>query len=89
LAAVTPDTVIDPQRLRAVLESVRTRGYVVAQGTMSEVSTGIAVPVRDRGQVVAALSVVLPRESKRTGMAVDVLQGAATGISAALAAPPR
>lgn len=87
LPAVTAETVTDPERLRAMLVQVRERGFVIAPGMMSHESTGVAVPVRSRGRVVAALSVVLPRESGREQAAVTVLSGAAVGISAALSAP--
>ena len=87
LPALTADTITDPDLLRELLRTVRERGFVVARGMMSEVSTGVAVPVRDRGKVVAALSVVLPRDSGREAAAVDVLSGAATGIGAVLASP--
>ena len=87
LAALTADTVVDPSALDSLLSTVRERGHVIAPGMLSEVSTGVAVPVRHRGRVVAALSVVLPRESTRAQAAVEVLMGAATGIGAALAVP--
>ncbi len=87
LAAMTPATLTDPARLRAQLETIRARGHVVSPGTVSEVSTGVAVPVRDRGKVIAALSVVLPRDTGRETAAVEILTAASTAISAALAAP--
>lgn len=79
LHALSPETVTDAAILRAMLTSIRRRGYVAAPGSIESVSTGVAVPVRDRGEVVAALSVVLPRESA-TGPAIDALREAATGI---------
>ncbi|MER5479611.1 IclR family transcriptional regulator [Streptomyces sp. NPDC002734] len=86
LEAVSPETETDPARLRRVLASVRRDGVVVAPGTVETVSTGVAVPVREgRGPVVAALSVVLPRDTP-TRPAVDELRAAAAGISTALAA---
>jgi DNA-binding IclR family transcriptional regulator len=86
LGAVSPETVTDPARLRQVLAAVRRDGIVVAPGTVESVSTGVAVPVREgRGRVVAALSVVLPRETP-TRPVVDELRAAAAGISAALGA---
>ncbi|MDO9589914.1 MAG: IclR family transcriptional regulator C-terminal domain-containing protein, partial [Microcella sp.] len=46
------------------LAEVRTLGHAVARGSIELVSTGVAVPVRDEtGAVVAALSVVLPRDA--------------------------
>ena len=87
LPALTPDTIVDPGRLTSLLDTVRLRGFVIAPGMLSAVSTGVAVPVRNRGRVVAALSVVLPRGSQAANAAVEVLNGAATAIGAALAAP--
>ncbi|MEU9575803.1 IclR family transcriptional regulator [Streptomyces chilikensis] len=86
LEAVSPETVTDPARLRRILAGIRRDGVVVAPGTVETVSTGVAVPVREgRGRVIAALSVVLPREAP-TRPAVDELRAAATGISAAVGA---
>lgn len=84
LAPVSPETVIDPGELRRRLADIRRDGFVVAAGSIESVSTGVAVPVRDgRGPVIAALSVVLPRDAPTAG-AVEELRTAATGISAAL-----
>ncbi|MDQ0643283.1 IclR family transcriptional regulator [Microbacterium murale] len=79
LRAVARETATDAATLRAVLASIRRHGYVIAPGSIEAVSTGVAVPVRDHGEVVAALSVVLPRESA-TSAAVDALLDAATAI---------
>lgn len=79
LRAVARETVTDAATLRAMLASIRRRGYVVAPGSIEAVSTGVAVPVRDHGEVVAALSVVLPRESE-TDTAVEALLDAAKAI---------
>lgn len=87
LEALTPSTIVDPVRLGVLLDRVKARGFVVAPGMLSSVSTGVAVPVRSRGRVVAALSVVLPRESQQVNAAVEVLGGGATAIASALAAP--
>ncbi|MET9773938.1 IclR family transcriptional regulator [Streptomyces sp. NPDC006367] len=84
LDAVSPGTVTDPARLRRLLAGIRRDGAVVAPGTVEAVSTGVAVPVREgRGEVIAALSVVLPRD-RPTGSAVKELRAAAAGISAVL-----
>lgn len=83
LHAVSQETVTDAATLRAVLASIRRRGYVVAPGSIESVSTGVAVPVRDHGEVVAALSVVLPRESE-TDAAVTALLDAAKAIESDL-----
>lgn len=85
LRALTTETVTDAAALRRVLADVRARGYVVAAGSIETVSTGVAVPVRDAGEVVAALSIVLPRESP-TGDAVEALLDGAHRIESALRA---
>lgn len=88
LSAVSRDTVTDAATLRRTLAEVRRRGVVVAPGSIETVSTGVAVPVRDgAGDVIAALSVVLPRETP-TDVAVTELVTAARGIRAALSEPP-
>lgn len=79
LRALTQETVTDPAALRALLTSIRRRGFVVAPGSIEAVSTGVAVPVRDRGEVVAALSVVLPRDAT-IQPTIDALLAAARGI---------
>ncbi len=83
LRAVSPDTVTDPLALRALLATIRRQGFVIAPGTIETVSTGVAVPVRDRGTVAAALSIILPRDAE-TGRAIAVLQEAARSIEADL-----
>ena len=87
LEALTPETIVEPECLAALLDRVRARGFVVAPGMLSSVSTGVAVPVRSQGRVAASLSVVLPRESQQVNAAVEVLGGAATAIATALARP--
>ncbi|WP_426187129.1 IclR family transcriptional regulator [Microbacterium sp. TWP3-1-2b2] len=79
LRAVARETVTGAATLRAMLTTIRRRGYVVAPGSIEAVSTGVAVPVRDHGEVVAALSVVLPRDSA-TAAAIDALLDAARAI---------
>ena len=88
LPRLTPDTIIDADRLEDLLARVRAQGYVIAPGFVSEVSTGVAVPIRRRGRTVAALSMVLPRDDPRVARVVALLSAAAEGIGAALAAPP-
>ncbi|MBS1674348.1 MAG: IclR family transcriptional regulator [Actinobacteria bacterium] len=83
LRAVSSETVTDPAALRTLLAGIRQRGYVVAPGSIEAVSTGVAVPVRDRGEVAAALSVVLPREAP-VEPAIAALLRAAEGIGSDL-----
>lgn len=86
LPALAPDTVTDVGALRGLLARIRRERFVVAAGSVEAVSTGVAVPVRlgRSGRVVAALSVVLPRNAP-TGGALDELRAAAAGVEASLA----
>jgi len=84
LPALTPETITDPSALRRKVAEVRQLGYAVAPGSVEVVSTGIAVPVRDGATVVAALSVVLPRERSDVEAVVALLRQAASQIGAAL-----
>lgn len=83
LRAVSAETVTDPTALRSLLAAIRRQGFVVAPGSIETVSTGVAVPVRDRGTVAASLSVILPREAE-IGAAIAVLQEAARSIESSL-----
>lgn len=88
LPALAPETITQPEALRRKLAEVRRLGHAVMPGTVEAVSTGVAVPVRDaRGEVVAALSVVLPRE-QAPAPAVAALRAAAEQIHRALASDP-
>lgn len=60
LRTVAPNTITNPTVLRRVLDDIRRNGFVVAPGSIEAVATGVAVPIRDRGSVVAALSAVQP-----------------------------
>jgi DNA-binding IclR family transcriptional regulator len=80
----TDATVTSPDRVRELLEQVRRQGYALLAGHVHPDATGIAVPVRDGlGQVVAALSVILPNDD-RAVRAVPALLAAARGVSRAL-----
>jgi DNA-binding IclR family transcriptional regulator len=88
LRAASPETVTDAARLRRILAEVRRTGVAVAPGWIEAVSTGVAVPIRDAGEVVAALSVVLPRETPPEP-AIAALRAAARDIEFALRADRR
>jgi len=79
LERLAPDTLDDAGALRRKLAEVRRLGYAVAPGSIETVSTGVAVPIRDRGAVVAALGVVLPR-GEESDLVVRVLRDAAAAI---------
>ena len=80
----TPATITTPDRLRVALGQVRRQGYALLAGHVHENATGIAVPVRDAlGEVVAALSVIVPND-ERAVAAVPALLAAARGIGRSL-----
>ncbi|WP_033218550.1 IclR family transcriptional regulator [Kitasatospora phosalacinea] len=84
LAAFTPWTVTDPDRLRRMLAQVRTTGLAVSDRQVTEDALSVAAPVRGPdGAVVAAVSVVVraPGSAAALGPAVRL---AARGISRAL-----
>ena len=86
LTAVSPDTVTDAAALRRMLAGIRRAGHVVAPGSIERLATGVAVPVRDAdGEVIAALSVVQPREAA-PDVAIAELLRAARAIRADLSA---
>lgn len=82
LAPLAPETIVDAEELRRKLAEVRRLGYAHAPGYVEGVSLGVAVPVRDeRGEVVAALSAVLPREFDRADAVTEVLRRGAERIT--------
>ncbi len=83
LRSVGPGAITEATVLRRALAEIRRTGAVVAPGSIEAVSTGVAVPIREAGEVIAALSVVLPREAD-TGPALRALAAAARAIEADL-----
>jgi IclR family acetate operon transcriptional repressor len=72
LPARTPTTITDPAHFAAELTRVRARGWAVDD---EEEETGVrcfAVPVRDGGQVIAAMSVSGPA-ARFEGVAIEPL----------------
>ena len=88
LRAMSRHTLVDPAALRRKLAEVRRLGHAAAPGYIESVSTGVAVPIRERtGEVVAALSVVLPRDAP-IQQPLTELRRAALDIEVALDPPP-
>lgn len=84
LRAFTPNTIIEPRTLRALLSDVRKRGYAFCAGFIDEESASVAAPVRDRNdRVVAALSVIVPNDSSARRV-IPAVTAAALGISRSL-----
>jgi DNA-binding IclR family transcriptional regulator len=86
LHPVTPAGLATPAQLRAALAEVRRNRCAVLAGHQHPDSTGVAVPVRgERGEVVAALSVIVPNDGRAAGL-TPLLLAAALGIGRALRA---
>ncbi|MBB6406387.1 IclR family transcriptional regulator [Arthrobacter sp. AZCC_0090] len=85
LTKYTETTLTDPAALRRHLAEVRQRGFAAMPGVIVPESSGIAVPVYGPDNtVVAALSVVVPRDEENAAARVPLLMAAARGISRAL-----
>jgi DNA-binding IclR family transcriptional regulator len=85
----TPAAISTPQQLRAALAEVRRQQSAVLAGHQHGDATGVAVPIRDpRGDVVAALSVIVPNDGRGPAL-VPVLLAAARGVTRALGPAPR
>ena len=84
----TPAAFRTPQQLRSALADVRREQAAVLAGHQHPDATGVAVPVRDRrGDVVAALSVIVPNDGRGQSL-VPALLATARGITRALSEPP-
>ncbi|MFC6093332.1 IclR family transcriptional regulator [Saccharothrix lopnurensis] len=66
LRRFTPRTVVRPRDLRAALARVRRDGYAISDRQIEMITCSVAAPVRDAsGEVVAAVSVVVPASTSR------------------------
>lgn len=85
LAAFTPYTITDPVRLRGSLAEVRRTGVAVSSRQVTDDALSVAAAVRGAaGQVVAAVSVVVPEADAQVPALVPAVRLAARGISRAL-----
>ena len=81
LRAVTPQTIVDPVRMRQQLAEVRTRGFARTLDEMTVGTASMAVPVRDAwGVTRAALGVVVTNTRRDPTRQLPALQDAARGI---------
>jgi DNA-binding IclR family transcriptional regulator len=88
LKRYTSRTLCAPDELRRVLAEVRRTGVAISDGQIELVALSVAAPVRGpRGDVVAALSVVVPSATSDARAYVPAVRAAARGISRALGAP--
>lgn len=85
LARFTPETVIDPDHLRAALDTIRRDGWVISEGELDHSTCSIAVPIFESGGEDAATLTVtgksdlLPAEER--GKVLDLLREAARQIT--------
>jgi DNA-binding IclR family transcriptional regulator len=84
LYRVTAYTVSQPGRLRRQLAQVLRDDYATTQEEMSLGACSVAVPVRHRDEVVAALGLVVPSLKRDRPRLVTALTVAARGIGRAL-----
>ncbi|MER6565740.1 IclR family transcriptional regulator [Streptomyces sp. NPDC001093] len=85
LAAFTPYTITDPRRLRRTLAEVRRSGAAVSERQVTEDALSVAAAVHGPGgDVVAAVSVVVPRAGAQVPALAPAVRLAARGISRAL-----
>ncbi|MFP3986091.1 IclR family transcriptional regulator [Streptomyces sp. E11-3] len=89
LASFTPYTVTDPAALRRTLAEVRRAGCAVSDRQITEDALSVAAPVRGpRGDVIAAVSVVVHVEDARTPALIPAVRVAARGVSRTLGWQP-
>jgi DNA-binding IclR family transcriptional regulator len=85
LRRFTPRTLCDPEKVRRMLAEVRRTGVAISDRQIEMVSQSIGAPVRGpSGEVVAALSIVVPAEGNPHAY-VPAVRAAARGIGRALA----
>ena len=81
----TEATITTESALRSELARIRHEGYAFCPGYIHPDATGIATPIRDRGNVVvAALSLVVPNDDEARSH-IPALLAAARGIHRVLA----
>lgn len=84
----TERTVTDPGRLRGMLADVRTRGFSISDRQVSLDSLSVGAPILDgRGQVVAAVSLVVRHGTASPHAIAPLVRTSAAAISRALAEP--
>ena len=87
LKRYTDRTIASAEQLRRVLADVRRDGFVISDRQVELVSLSVAAPVYDdTGQVVAAISIVVPAEGPDPRTLVPAVRAAARGISRTLGA---
>ena len=90
LKRYTAKTICTSEELRRALAEVRRTGVAISDGQIELIALSVAAPVLGRrGDVVAALSVVVPAATSDARAYIPVVRAAARGISRVLGAPER
>lgn len=85
LVRYTAHTVTDPRALRRMLAEVRRTGVAISAGLLDAEALSVAAPIRGPGgDVVAALSIVLPATAEAR-LYIPAVLAAARGVTRALA----
>jgi DNA-binding IclR family transcriptional regulator len=85
LPRMARNTITDPVRLRRAFDDICATGYCLSRDEMTDGASSVAAPVRGaRGEVIAAVSVVVPTGSRDLSLLVPVVCIAAAGISRAM-----
>jgi DNA-binding IclR family transcriptional regulator len=85
LVAVTPRTIVDPQKFELELERIRLRGYAFDEEEFREGVACAAAPLLDNGHAVAVFSISAPTERFRQNRDDLVAHVVAAGQEAAVA----
>lgn len=85
LRRYTPATVTDPQQLRQIFADIRAQGHFLADRMCIPNAVGAAAPIFDaNGDILAALTIVVPSDADRIVGHIPALMTAARGISRAV-----
>lgn len=85
MVAFTPKTIATPERLRYAIAEVRRTGVAVSDGQITLDGYSVAAPIfGSGGDVVAALSVVVPAGDTRRALWAPAVRTAANGITRGL-----
>lgn len=88
LTVYTPQTCTDPAALRRILAQIRSQGYAISDRMVTEDALSVAAPIFNaRGDVQAALSLVVNVEGAQVPALVHAVRTTARGISRALGMP--
>jgi len=81
-AVFTPKTISSPEQLRRALAEVRRTGVAISEGQITLDAYSVAAPIFGAdGEVVAAISIVLPMTDPRRAAWAPAVRTAAHGIS--------